>query len=127
MQTDIEIQQKQAKIKELASELEKRLKSVAHAINRDEFANLNGKSYSYISEILNSNNEDGQKPFQIKFIPSLIVEKPEIFKAEIIDFLCELCGYESPEKKKTLTTEQELALLKRKIKEHGLEKIFTEN
>ena len=121
---DIEIQQKQAKIRELAAELDRRLKAVAVGIERKHLATLNDKAYSYISEILNSNNEAQQKPFQLSLVPSLILENPEAFKTEIIDFFCELCGHESPEKKRILTPVDELAALRRKIKEHGLEKVF---
>ena len=123
---DIEIQEKQAKVKAMAAELDKRLKAVAYSIERHLFATLNDKSYSYINEILNTNNEESQKPFQVKFIPSLIIEQPNKFKEEVIDFLCEMAGYESPEKKRDLTPEEELTLLKNKIKEHGLEPLFKE-
>ena len=121
---DIEIQEKQGRIKALAAELDRRLKAVAFSIDRHEFATLNDKSYSYIAEILNTNNEDGQKPFQVKFIPCLITENPEKFKEEVIDFLCELAGYISPEKKRNLTPADELNLIKQKIKAHGLEALF---
>ncbi len=123
---DIEIQEKQGRIKAMAAELDRRLKAVALAIDRQVFAVLNDRSYSYISEILNTNNENGQKPFQTKFIPSLILENPEKFKIEIIDFLCDLAGYESPEKKRKMTSDEELRMLKRKIYEHGLEPVFRE-
>ena len=119
---DIEIQQKQAKVRELASELDRRLKEVAHGIERKHLATLNDKSYSYISEILNTNGD--QKPFQVSLIPSLIIENPDAFKRVIIDFLCELIGHKAPEKKKELCPEEELAIIKQKIEEHGLAKIF---
>lgn len=123
---DVEVSRKQAEAKSLASELDRRLKAVALSIDRHKLAAINDKSYSYISEILNTNNEEGQKPFQTKFIPSLIIENPDKFKSEVIDYLCELAGYASPEKKREMTPEEELALLKKKIKEHGLEPIFKE-
>jgi len=121
---DVEIGEKQARIKILSAELERRLKAVALSIDRQIFSAVNDKSYSYMSEILNTNNEDAAKPYQVKFIPSLTIENPKRFKEEVIDFLCELCGYSSPEKKKDLTPEEELTLIKKKIQDHGLQKIF---
>lgn len=122
--SDIEIQEKQARIRTVAAELDRRLKAVALTIDRQRLATLNDKSYSYISEILNTNNEDGQKPFQVKYIPSLLVEKPEEFKTLIVDFFCELTDHFPPEKKTPLTPEEELRAYKKIIKEHGLEPIF---
>lgn len=121
---DVEIQEKQARIRFLAAEVDRRLKAVALTVDRHRLATLNDKSYSYISEILNTNNEDGQKPFQIKFIPSLLIERPEEFKSQVIDFLCELTGYLPPKKKSLLTPEEELCLYRKIISEHGLEPIF---
>lgn len=120
---DVEIGEKQARVRALAAELDRRLKTVALSLDRQNFAAINDKSYSYISEILNTNCEDS-KPFQVKFIPAEIIEAPDVFKREVIDFLCELCGYSSPEKKKDLTPEQELAEIKQRIKAHGLETLF---
>lgn len=121
---DVEIQEKHGRARALAAELDRRFKAVALGIDRDEFAAINDRSYSYMSEILNTNNEDGQKPFQAKFIPSLIIESPDAFKEQVIDFLCELAGYKPPEKKSPLSAEEELALYKRKIRERGLEVLF---
>jgi hypothetical protein len=121
---DVEVQEKQGRARALAAELDRRLKAVALGLDRHDFAAINDKSYSYMCEILNTNNEDGQKPFQAKFIPSLIIESPEAFKEQVIDFLCELTGHKPPEKKSPLSAEEELELIKRKIKSHGLEALF---
>jgi len=123
---EVIIQQKQVRIKVLACELEKRLKAVALSIPREAFALVNDKSYSYVSEILNTNSEEGQKPYQVKLIPSLTTENPDKFTEEVINWLCDLCGREHPEKRKEMTPEEELRLLKRKIREHKLESIFEE-
>ena len=121
---EVVIQQKQVRIRVLAGELERRLKTVAHSIPRETFALVNDKSYSYVSEILNTNSEETQKPYQVKLIPSLITENPERFAEEVINWLCDLCGREHPQKKRELTPVEELALLKQKIKDHKLERLF---
>lgn len=121
---DVEISEKQARVKALAAELDRRLKAVALSLDRQNFAAINDRSYSYISEILNTNCEDSAKPFQVKFIPAEIIEAPEAFKRDVLDFLCDLCGYEHPEKKRDMTPEEELRQLKDQIKQHKLEKVF---
>lgn len=121
---DIELQEKQARAQAMAAELDRRLKAVALTMDRQTFATLNDKSYSYISEILNTNSEAGQKPFQIKFMPSLFIEKPEVFKEIVIDWLCDLIDHNHPEKKKRLTPEEELALYKKLIRDKGLDPLF---
>ncbi|HDZ62535.1 MAG TPA: hypothetical protein ENH40_05260 [Nitrospirae bacterium] len=121
---DIDIPEKRARAEELAAELDRRLKAVALQSDRNTIAAINDKSYSYFSDILNTNNERAQRPFQVKFIPSLLIENPEKFKEEVIDFLCEICGYEPPEKKRKLEAEEKLNLIERRIENHGLEKIF---
>ena len=121
---DVEIGEKQARAKILAIEIERKLKSVALTLDRQTFSAINDKSYSYMSEILNTNNEDGSKPFQVKFIPSIIIESPDTFMKEVGFFICDLCGYEKPDKKKNMTPEEELAAIKRKIHDHGIEKLF---
>ncbi len=122
---DVEIGEKQARVKALHAELDRRLKFVGNAIDRHTFAAINDKSYSYMGGVLNTNNEEAAKPFQISFIPAEIIESPELFMKEVVNFLTDLCGYEpSPGKKSKLTPEQELKALKDKIKNHGLEKLF---
>ena len=121
---EILIQQKQAKIAVLVSELERRLKAVALGISRETFAALNDRSYSYVSQILNTNSEDAQRPFQVSLIPSLVEECPDRFVEEVINWFCDLCGFEHPARKKSLTPEEELEIYKRKIKEHRLEPLF---
>ena len=121
---DVEISEKKARAESLAADLDRRLKVAALAADRGTIAAINDKTYSYMSDILNTNNENNQRPFQVKFIPSLIIENPKVFKEEVIDFLCDLCGYETPEKKKHLSDEEKIIKLERRIKQHGLEKLF---
>lgn len=124
---DIELQAKQARLKAAGHELDRRCKAVALSLNRSELAAVNDLSYSYISEMLNTNNEQKQKPWQMSLIPSLAVENPERFAEEVLFFLCDLCGREYPEKKRDLTVEEELTAYKRIIKDRGLEPLFNLN
>jgi len=122
---DIEMAEKQAQVKLLAADIQRRLKATGLGIDRHTFAAINDKSYSYISEILNSNNEDGSKPFPANFIPTEIIEVPDLFMKEVWNPIAELCGHQpSPGKKRGLTAEEELSEIKEKIVTHGLEKIF---
>jgi hypothetical protein len=121
---DILIEQRQLRTKLLAGELDKRLKGVALGIDRHRLALINDKSYSYISEILNTNSEETQKPFQVKLIPSLIIEAPDRLMTEVVGWICDLAGYAAPEKKRVMSTEEELMIIKKKIALHGLQAIF---
>jgi len=124
MQEDLFIAQKQAMVKELASELDRKCKEVAYSIKSAELAIVNDVSYQYIREILNTNGD--QKPFQLKLVPSLIILNPEKFVETVLYYLCDLCGYEHPEKKRKLTPEEENKIIKQKFKEHGLTSLLRE-
>lgn len=121
---DAVLAQKQANIHHIAQELDRRCKSVALAIGRGETAILLDRSITYINEMCNCNNEQGQKPWQLKYVPALIVGNRDLFIREVLNYLLELCACQPAENKKIMTPDQELADLKRKIKEHGLERIF---
>jgi hypothetical protein len=116
---DIFIQSAIAKNKAIAAELDKRCKEVAGSVDSQKLATLNDVTYQYIREMLNTNGE--QRPWQLKMLPSLIQAAPEKFVDVILFWFCDLCGYNPPEKKKELTTEEELKLLKSKIKEMQLD------
>ena len=130
----IEIEEKQAKIKVLTAELEKRFKAVALGIERNKFAAINNKSYSYVSEILNTNTPEElsddpdkrRKQFPQSFVAASIIENPEKFMEEIINFLCDLLSYEYPKKKSALTAKEELEYIKEIIKDKKLQPIFPE-
>jgi len=125
---DVEIGEKQARVKVLATYIQRRLKAAALSIDRHTFAAINDKSYSYISDIVNTNNEDGSKPFPVNFIPAEIIEAPDVFMKEVWNPIAELCGHQpSPGKKSPLSAEEELKELKAKIRAHGLEKVFDES
>ncbi|MDF1536085.1 MAG: hypothetical protein P1S46_06215 [bacterium] len=121
---DLEIQERATRNKVLAAELDRRFKGVAHSIDRQDLASILDVSYSYLSEILNTNGE--QKRFKTHHIPALVLENPDLFMSEVVGFLCEAAGYNPPEKKRTLTPEEELARLMKKIRERGLEPLFTD-
>ena len=129
----IEIEEKQAKVKVLCSELEKRFKAVALGIDRNKFAAINNKSYSYVSEILNTNtpedlgdDEKRRKQFPQSFVAASIIENPEKFMEEVVNFLCDFLGYDYPKKKSPFTAEEELEYIKEIIRERKLQTIFPE-
>lgn len=119
---DLEIQEQMIRCCTLAADLDRRLKDVAYSIDRKDLAMVNDISYSYLSEMLNTNGD--QKPFKTPMIPSLLLLAPDLFAQEVLGPLCDLAGYEMPEKKRLLTPEEELKKLKRRIREHGLEPLF---
>lgn len=122
---DVEMSQKQAKVRALAQELDRRLKYVANSIERKHFAAICDKTYGYMGNVLNTNNPEAAKPFQVDFIPAEIIESPDLFMKEIWNPVAEWCSYKpSAGKQSKLTPEQELEAIKNKIHEHGLEKIF---
>jgi hypothetical protein len=123
MREDIEAAERQARVKVISAELDRRYKMVARQ-NRKLFAELNDISPSYSNEILNSNNEDNSKPFPAKMIASLILIDPNLFKTECLDFQGDLCGYVPADAKRKLTPEEELAEYKRIITEHKLDPLF---
>lgn len=124
---DIELQEKQARIKAVAAELDRLYKGCAATIGRKHFAALCDKSYTYINEILNSNNEQEAKPFQAGMIAALLVEAPDAFFTSVVGYMCDLADREYPRKKRPMTAEDEVKFLWRTIKAHGLEKLFEVN
>ena len=121
---DLELQERATRNKVLAAELDRRFKSVGHSVDRQDLAAILDVSYSYLSEILNTNGE--QKRFKSHHIPALVLENPDLFMVEVVGFLCEVAGYKPPEKKRTLPAEEERDNLLKKIRQHGLERIFEE-
>lgn len=121
---DIEIGEKQTRSKALADDLQRRLKATAITINRNEFSAVVDKAYTTVSGVLNTNSEKAE-PFPTNWIPAVILENPDLFMTEVWNTVAAWCGYKpSPGKVSKLTPEQELESLKKKIKDHGLEKIF---
>jgi hypothetical protein len=121
---DMELKSVQAQMEVIAAELDRRKKEIAYCIGRKRFGLLIDKAPSYVNEILNTNGL--QKKFQPEMEPALILENPDKFKEIIIDYLCDLCGYQHPEKKAKLPPEQELKQLKRELKARGLDKVVPE-
>lgn len=116
---EIAIEQERVKNEVLAKDFERLLKEVALAVDSNRLANVNGKSYQYVRMILNTNGD--QRPFPLEFVPSLISCAPELFAEKILNWLCDLCEREHPEKRRTLTPEEELKLLKIKLKDMKLD------
>lgn len=121
---EIEIAEKVAKAKALGCERERRLKGVALSIDRKTLATILDVSYSYLSDVLNTNNEAGQKPIPHKWHGAIMLLAPEKYMQEVATFDEDVCGYDHPDKKRDLTPEEELKAIKEKIKKHGLESIF---
>lgn len=121
---DAMLAQKQANIQSMAQELDRRCKSVALAIGRADTAVLLDRSITYINEMVNCNNEQSQKPWRLNYVPALIIGNRELFISEVLNYLNEISGCEPAQNKKIMTAEEELATLKKAIREHGLEKVF---
>lgn len=123
MKRDMELAENQAKIKYLNDYSQRVWKEVART-NRKEFAALNDISISYAGEILNTNDEGNSKPVQEKMIPSLMIVNPNLFKTLYLDFSLDFLGYDPARTKRKLLPEEELARIKRRIKEHKLTPLF---
>jgi hypothetical protein len=121
---DAMLAQKHAHIQAIAQELDRRCKSVALAMGRSETAVLIDRSVTYVNEMVNCNNEQAQKPWQLKYLPALILGNRELFISEVLNYLNELAACEPAQAKRTLTTEEELAEIRQTIKKHGLEALF---
>jgi formate-dependent nitrite reductase cytochrome c552 subunit len=119
-----EMQQLAARAKELGEEREERVKAAARQIDRKTFAAACDISYSYASDILNTNGKVTAKPWQEWMTGVLILLNPEGYMAEVAAFDAEHCGYDKPLKKRKLTPEEENKVVKERIKLHGLGPLF---
>ncbi len=124
---DLKIQEEHGRIKAITAELDRLYKNVAYCIGRKRFGELIDKAGSYVNELLNSNNEEGQKPFQPYMIAALIVGCPSKFMEIVVFPICDLCGYDRPEKKRKRSAEEELKELRKTIKAKGLDSVFPEH
>lgn len=118
---------KQQRVTDIDLELQRRIKATALSVDRNTFADATGKAYSTVAEILNTRADVRLAPTQ--FIAANIVEAPELFIAEVINYLLELVECEPAKKKpapkkQTKTPEEQLAEIKKQIHSHGLEKLF---
>ncbi len=119
---DIEIQEMTAKIEATTEALDRLCKDIIHtSLTRQYFAAINGISYQYVSEFLNTNS--GQRRMKLSMLVAILLAEPDESR-NILGFLCELTGYEKPEKKRTKSTEETLEILLKKIRTHGLEDVF---
>lgn len=119
---EVEIAERQAKIKALTDEFERNCKEAARAINRYDLAAAVDKAYSYVSDILNMNPEG--KPFNLYMLIATCLLNKDLFREGPLKFLNELADCYPPKKIRPMTAEDELRLIKNKIKEHGLGPIF---
>ena len=123
---DIAIQELTARAKALGHEWEKRLKAVALSVNRTRLATICDVSYSYLSDIINTNNEAGQKPWPTKLTGALMVLAQDRLMEEAVDFVCDVCGRQPTERKRALTPEEELKRMWEIVRQHGLQSLFQE-
>lgn len=129
---DIAIQEKHVRAMTYGHEWENLLKTVARSIDRKTLAAVLGTSYTNLSDHLNGNrpvNGDAANAKPAPHWPSnwtgaLFLLAPDVFMEEAGKFAVDICGYDHPEKKRTLTPEEELKALRAQIKAHGLEPLF---
>lgn len=118
---EVEIAQKVVKARALGCEREKRLKGVAAAIDRKMLAATLELSYTYVSDVLNSNNEAGQKPIPHKWHGAIQMLAPDLYMKEVASFDEDVCGYQHPEKKRPLTPEEENRMFRQGLKDMKLD------
>jgi hypothetical protein len=124
---DLFLEQKVLRNAILAGEYDRRCRNVAYTIPRERLATLCGVSYSYLGDVLNTNVEsERQKPWQHKWDVVLAQEAPHAYTEEILDWLCELAGREKTVPKRLLTPEERLMLMLERIKQRGLDPLFTD-
>ena len=63
------------------------------------------KSYSYISDILNTNQEG--KPYALYLLIAVSTINPDLFRENILKFLSDISNSEPPRKKREMTNEEE--------------------
>ncbi len=119
---EIEMMEKVARAKALGCERERLLKGVAASIDRKLLAAYLNVSYSYLSEIINGNNEAGQKPIPHKFVGAIMMLAPDRYMAEVASFDEDVCGYEHPPKKRDLTPNERLENISQVLKKMGMDK-----
>lgn len=121
---DIMVEERALRYKRLSFDYEQKCKEVAGTIKRDRLAALCNVTYSYMSDVLNSNDPEHQKQWQHKWDIVLAQERPDEYRTIVLSFLAELSNSEKPEKKRKMTPEEQLLLLKRVIYDKGLDSIF---
>jgi|GEM_PF-6093124 len=121
---DIFVQQQVVENKALAEQFDRHCKEVAESIDSKDLAAANDVTYAYIRKMLNTNS--AQSPMQMDIIPSLARMNPDKFAETVLRFLCDLCGREVPEKKRSMTPEEELKIIRLKMKSSGLTALLKE-
>jgi hypothetical protein len=121
---DIELQEKITRARVTGCERERRLKGVALTIDRKTLSAYLDVSYSYVSEVLNTNNEAGQKPMPTKWHGAIMLLAPERYMSEVAAFDEDVCGYEHPPKKRQLTVKELFEKVVERIDQCHIEKLF---
>jgi len=118
---EVEKDRRIKEVKKHSRHLERLCREIASAVKREDMARDLDISYSYFSEILNSNGD--QKSFKLWMIPALTAS-PKFH--DLINFLCDIAKpvREHPRIKPVKTAEEELTELKQAIVNRGLESVF---
>lgn len=119
---DAEKAKLQAEIKSIYEEFDIICKSASREIDRTLFSAIVNKSYSTVSDILNSNEKGGSYPVIYLIATAILI--PDRFRETILEFLAYISNSQPPEKKKALMPEEELKILKQRIRDHKLESIL---
>lgn len=122
-----------SQVKAVASEFDSLCRMTTREIDRADFAAIVDKSYSTVSDVLNSNldylnGDDGGKRLQypLLYLITLAIVKPDRFRETVLKFLADITCTETPRKKRERTHEEENHLIWRIIKSHQLEPLFEE-
>jgi hypothetical protein len=105
--------------KQLGDELLAIVETGVHRIGLKDFAFMINKESSQLRDAFNQNG----KYYSITWLPTFIRKDPQ-GATEFINACCRLAGKKFPEDDKDMTPEEELAFLKQKISEHGLQSLF---
>lgn len=104
---------------DLGKKLLEIVEKAVYRVGLKEFAFIIQKESSQLRDAFSGNG----KYFSITWLASVIRRDPQ-GAAEFINALCDIAQKEYPQDKPELTPEEELKILKQKIKEHGLEPLF---
>ncbi len=106
--------------KQLGDELLAIIETGVYRIGLKDFSFMINKESSQLRDAFNHNG----KYFSVTWLATFI-RKDAQGATELINRLCVLAGKKVPEDKKEMTTEEELAFYRDKIREHGLQALFS--
>ena len=121
---DLLTQERAVKVKWIADERQRLCREVADSLDSKDLAAVCGISYQYVRAMLNRNGE--KKDWNNIYDGALMILAPDLYAEKVLSFDAEMAGREEPPKKHPLTPEERLAALEKRIRDHGLEKLFGE-